>query len=307
MKHFFGMVTTRPSTAYTMPALASFFRNTALQPDDRFFLIDNDGAFATEKLSAFREVTVLRNPAPLGFAENVNQILRQACTAKASLVFLNNDIIFTKGWFEPLRSESQVLISPLSNREVQYAASVHVIKTKHIANLFACSMEMKLEQYLGNEAALEAIAEGHRRIAQGRISLYVVPFFAIKIPYAVIESVGCFDTSFGKAGGEDYDYSLRAWLAGFQVQFALDSWILHFYGKSSWSGVESGEQRNAREAGFMQAFKQKWGSDLFELLLHEDVSILEKLNPASRQVPRPSIPETVRQLLQGRQIQIRLW
>ena len=305
-KFFFAMVTTTGSRDYTPFALRSFFKHTELGGEDKFFLIDNDSDFEVDALEVECPLIRICNPAPLGFAENVNQIISRALTENASVVFLNNDLVFPSHWFEPLRSDEPVIASPLSNREVQYAASVHVIKTQSVAKLFVTGMEMKLDDYIGSEAALEAIAEAHRSKAQGVLSVYVLPFFAIRLPFAVLKSVGYFDTSFGAAGGEDYDYCLRARLAGFDVRYILNSWILHFYGKSTWSGVEDPDMRRKREANFMRVFREKWGEDLFELLLHEDLTVIERNRLESRGQSPGTLRGNIVSLLKDRPVKVRL-
>jgi len=57
---YYGMVNTTRSSAYTLPALQSFFRHTPLGAGDRFFLFDNDADF--ELPSGFDRVEVVRNP-----------------------------------------------------------------------------------------------------------------------------------------------------------------------------------------------------------------------------------------------------
>ena len=43
MSNLFSMVTLRSSLDYTYYAIESFFKNTQLNEDDEFLLIDNDG------------------------------------------------------------------------------------------------------------------------------------------------------------------------------------------------------------------------------------------------------------------------
>ena len=302
---FFGMVSTRASLEYTAVGVSSFFDKTPFGPHDRFFLIDNDLSLAPGSFSASLPIHLVKNPAPLGFAENVNQIIDRALTDQADLVFVNNDLVFTKNWLLPLRGDEPHILSPLSNREVQYAASVHVVKTRHISNVFVSALEMKLSDYSGHEAATEAIAEAHRRSAAGRMPVYVLPFFCVKIPYAVMQEIGHFDVKFGKAGGEDYDYCLRAWLAGFRVEFVLDSWILHFYGKSSWAGAEAPADTLARESAFMAYFREKWGEDLFQLVLRENDKVLEQ-NNLSSDAKNGGLRDNIIELMKGKTAQLRL-
>lgn len=305
-KFFFAMVTTHGSRNYTPFALRSFFRGTQLQAGEKFFLIDNDSDYESDAAINAFPIVLIRNPAPLGFADNVNQIISRALEENASLVFLNNDIIFPSAWFKPFRSDEPAIASPLSNREVQYASSVHVVKTQSVAKLFVSSMEMKLEDYVGNEAALEAIAEAHRATADGCLSVYVLPFFAVRLPLTVLKTLGHFDTSFGAAGGEDYDYCLRARLAGFDVRYILSSWILHFYGKSSWSGVEDSAARQTREANFKRVFRDKWGEDLFELLLHENLTVIERNRLEHGGQSPVSLRANIVSLLKDRPVKLRI-
>ena len=89
----------------------------------------------------------------------------------------------------------------------------------------------------------------------------------MRVPHAVFESVGELDERFGAGGGEDVDYCVRCALAGIDVMLALDSYVLHFMGKSTWRGGESDEARRARDQKYRAAFAQKWGQPLHDLLL----------------------------------------
>ena len=54
MSNLFSMVTLRSSLDYTYHAIGSFFRNTKLNEDDEFLLIDNDGC-ELDKLSIYKK------------------------------------------------------------------------------------------------------------------------------------------------------------------------------------------------------------------------------------------------------------
>lgn len=252
------MVTTRHSQEYTAHALSSFFETTGLGPDDAFWLIDNDGTVERSLTAGFPRVRVITNPAPLGFAANVNQVMRHARAQGADLVFLNNDIIFTPGWLRPLCVDLPVVLSPVSNFQLPYRSPG-----------WECGSVLDLADYLGHEEAFRQIVRSHRAVIHGYQPALAVPFFAVKIPHAVFTAVGSLDEAFGPGGGEDLDYCLRCHLAGFRVQFAMDAYLLHFQGKSTWRGPESLEQRQAREQAWRQVFREKWGSRLFELVCLE--------------------------------------
>jgi GT2 family glycosyltransferase len=266
----FGMVTTAASRRYTPLALRSFFARTPLGERDQLLLIDNDGDFALPAGLPAGRVTLVRPEAPQGFARNGNLLLREARTRGADLFFLNNDLVFTTGWLEPLLADRKALLSPLSNAQVAGRAGS-----------FATQPCMDLEDYTGHEAAVEAIASELRGSAEGYRTTPSVAFFCIKIPQTVYEVVGDFDEGFGKGGGEDRDYAVRAWIAGIPQQFALRSYVLHFQGKSTWRGAETRAQQKARDAQYASAFLAKWGPALTHAFLRGDWDIFRG-NPVLR-------------------------
>jgi GT2 family glycosyltransferase len=97
-------------------------------------------------------------------------------------------------------------------------------------------------------------------------------FFAVKIPYSVYSKVGNLDESFGAGGGEDRDYCIRCYQAGFELRYALNSYILHFQGKSTWRGAETSEQTAARNRFYTGRFRDKWGTALFDVACLNDLS-----------------------------------
>src|SRR6516164_5884398 len=146
--NIFGMITSGPAEAYTREALHTFFQHTSLRDRDQFFLIDNDQSFAAPPNPRVR---VLRNPAHLGFAANVNQVMRLAREHKADLFFLNNDLIFTPHWLPPLLVRDPVVLSPLSNFQLPYP----------YAN-FDCKPVLDLADYQGHEKDLDQIVYQHQ-------------------------------------------------------------------------------------------------------------------------------------------------
>lgn len=277
LRRIFSMVSTAKSLPYTAVALKSFFRWTQLGPNDKFLLIDNDGSLARESITAY-PIILHQNSIPCSFAANANNALEHAQSNSSDLILLNNDLIFSNEWLAPLEASNDALYSPLCNRDIQYANSTAVLKTSHVVHTFVTSMVMKLEEYIGNEASFDALVEAHQKGISGNYSTMTVPFFCIRIPHAVYRSVGLFDEGFGSGGGEDYDYALRCHLSGFDVRIALRSYILHFYGKSTWQSESAAEQAS-REAQMFARFIAKWGQDLFELILLERAEILKKAPP----------------------------
>ena len=257
--NIFGMVTTRHSNNYTNYAVSSLIENTKLQPDDDVILIDNDAAYGELPEECRARVKVIVNEKPRSFAANLNQAMELARPRQADVVFLNNDMVFSHGWFEPLRPDGPFLVSPLSNAELPYDEDG-----------FKCGLGMDLADYLGREQLFRDVVRKHRNRVRGYMTVLSLPFFAVKIPCSVYSVVGPLDESFGVGGGEDKDYCIRCYQHGFEARFALNSYILHFQGKSTWRGAETREQTAARDRFYAERFREKWGQALYEVLvMHE--------------------------------------
>jgi hypothetical protein len=269
----FAMVTTLASREYTTYALQTFFETTPLRDSDTVVLISNDDPNAAALVpSNARGLRLIINPSPQGFAANANQMIAQALATRSDLFFMNNDIIFADDWLIPLLGHDRTILSPVSNREVQYAGSAVVVSSQHVATTMVLKAPMELSEYLASPRMFQALAEAHRKTGSGYLPLLVFPFFCVKLPLPVLETVGKFDEIFGRAGGEDYDYALRAWLAGFDVKLALGSYVLHFWGKSTWTAGSGLPQPPSYDTSFLQRFEEKWGSSLYRYTLQENDS-----------------------------------
>ncbi len=282
----FGMITTSASSEYTPHALRTFAATTKLEKNDECILIDNDATYDSSESFGI-PITKIQNAAPLGFAENMNVILKRAHTQKADAVLLNNDLIFSDGWISDAASQSTTISSPLSSREMQYQAGpLH------------CTNPMTLDQYLGNEHLFPEVVSQHRARMLGESSVLALPFFAVTIPWKIIDTVGLLDESFGKGGGEDYDYSLRAILAGFTVHYLLKDYIIHFGGRSSWAGHESEAEQRARNAIFFSRFAEKWGEHLTDIILRENHNVILEDSSLAALAERGSLKTLIESLLQ---------
>jgi GT2 family glycosyltransferase len=261
----FAMVSTEASKKYTPLALESFFKFTPLNPGEKLILIDNDGSLP---MSQSGQLEYVKPKKPRSFAGNFNWILSKAKKESADIYFLNNDIIFTPDWILPLESATDSIITPVSNREFQYRGDG-----------LRLEVSCRLEDYLENKEQLNKIVLHHKRKFAtsnlgSRRKVLSLPFFCVKIPKAVWGVLGNLDESFGKGGAEDNDYCLRAYLEGFKVEYALESYLLHFSGKSTWDGAESAVETSARDELYRTKFKDKWGENLLKLSILGDISPL---------------------------------
>jgi glycosyltransferase involved in cell wall biosynthesis/GT2 family glycosyltransferase len=240
---YFCMIDTKSSREYTYKALESFSKYTQLEPQDKFFLIDNDNNLTKD----IQGVTLISNLTPRSFAQNINQILTKAIEDKADFVLLSNDIIFTPNWLPPLVNTEYITL-PLCNQQI-------TSKT----NKFEIKPLMDLSEYEGNEEELNiivnAITETDINLEQPKL----IPYFCFYLPYKVSSEVGLFDEEFGKAGGEDIDYRLRADLKRYETKIITKSYLLHFMGKSTWRGNETLEETEQRNQKYYNHLIDKWG------------------------------------------------
>ena len=127
------MVTVKNTNFYTGHALKSFFQYTDIDNDDEFVLIDNDGCDVSE-FKNYKKIKLIKNIKPLNFAENVNQIIDLAIKSKKDLIFLTNDIIFTKDWVKPLLMNSESISIPSNNQLFSYESNCKSLKLKSTMN-----------------------------------------------------------------------------------------------------------------------------------------------------------------------------
>ena len=263
------MVTIQRSNVYTNYAVKSFFENTKLTKDDEFFLINNDGC-DLEKYYSNKKIKIIKNKLPLSIAQNINQIIEKALKHKKDLVFLNNDIIFTKNWFRPLQLNSKDISIPVNNQIFPYESECGNLKL---------NVTMNLKNFNENYSLLENIVEKHKKKFKPNIKFetLLMPFFCFKIPYEILSKVGYFDDNFIH-GAEDVDYRIRSIIKGHNVNFLLDSYLLHFHGKSSWDGGETTNEVKERNRKYTEVFLKKWGDEMTKIfILRKDfIEIINK-------------------------------
>ena len=269
----FGMVHLRSSGHYTKVTLESFFKHTKLDDKDSFIIIDNDLSFSDVGFK-HEKIKVITNKTPLPFSKNANFLMAQALDHKQDIFLLNNDIIFSKDWFLPFESPIRAIRLPVSNAQYQYK--------KNKLNL---QMSMKLEDYLGSERELEEIADSHVMHHQGMKLVHTAPYYCVNIPYSVLSAVGFFDEQFVPAGWEDTDYSVRSYIENIPIYYVLNSYVLHFYGKSTWSVDNEIPSKVPKDIESAKLFEKKWGLNVARLFGYQSPELLtymeERLQRAS--------------------------
>ena len=252
------MVTVKNTNYYTDYALKSFFKNTPINDDDDFFLIDNDGC-ETSKFSTYGKIKIIKNNHPLNFAENVNQIIDIAIKNKKDLIFLTNDLVFTEDWIKPVLLNSSDISIPSNNQIFQYQSDCGNLKLK---------VTMDSKDFNENYDLLNDIVKKHKKKFKPnqKFQTLLMPFSCFKIPYNILNQVGYLDASYGTGGGEDIDYRIRCTIKGYDVNFLLDSYLLHFHGRSTW-GIETRKQIEERNKKYTEVFLKKWGHDMTQILI----------------------------------------
>ena len=258
MSNLFSMVTLKSSLDYTYYAIDSFFKNTELNEDDEFLLIDNDGC----ELKNFynnKKIQIIKNKFPLSFAGNANQSIDCALEKKKDLIFLNNDIIFNKDWVQPINLNSKSISIPSNNQIFPYVSDCGNLKIKPVMNL---------EDFNNRHELLNEIVKKHKEKYKllTKAQSLLMGFFCFKIPHHIMNEVGHFDDVFVH-GAEDVDYRIRCAKKGYEVDYISQSYLIHFYGKSSWDGVETEEETKKRNKNNIQEFSKKWGKEMAQIFI----------------------------------------
>lgn len=173
-------------------------------------------------------VRTLLNPANLGFAGACN---RGAAAAQGRLLFfLNNDLVFVRGWFRPMRRLAERPgIGLVGN--VQRNAATRAID--HAGVYF---------NYKGKPEHLRSIPLLLRCWARTRV-VDAVTGACCAVRADTWRQLGGFDEGF-RNGGEDVDLCLRARAAGLRNVVALRSTVRHHVSASP--GRKLRDEQNSR-------------------------------------------------------------
>jgi GT2 family glycosyltransferase len=186
--------------------LASVVEHT---PEDVLLVVADDATpdegVAQLVAAAGREVEHLRQPANVGFVENVNAAFE--ATAPADVVVVNSDCVVTPGWFDGLRAAA------VSDSRIATASAM-------ADNATIASVPASGEP----ERVAEAVRAGSRRLYP-RLPTAIGHCFLVR--RAALELVGLFDPAFSPGYGEEVDFSQRCLLHGMLHVLADDVWVQH--------------------------------------------------------------------------------
>ena len=209
------MITTAASRDYTSVALHSFFACTPL------IWSMTSSSSTTMRISCCR--TACRALGSPWSVQPRRRVSRATPTCAwpgarrgADLFLLNNDLVFTTGWLEPMLADRQ-----------------------------RCCLRSRMRRWCTRPARCDPARHGpcglprprsgarsrrqqHRAHHRGFQIVSSIGVLCIKIRASVYQVDRRLRRAIWQGRDEDRDYALRAWLAGIRQKFALGSYVLHF-------------------------------------------------------------------------------
>ncbi|RQD83847.1 glycosyltransferase, partial [Methanosalsum natronophilum] len=171
------------------------------------------------------QFTLLRNEENLGFVKSVNRGMQYS---QQDVILLNSDTIVTKQWVEKLIA-------------CAYSDDTIGTVTPFTNNGTICSIPKFCEENTVPEGfTVDAYAEFIEK--HSFLQYYEIPTavgFCMLIKRAVLEKIGYFDDeAFGKGYGEENDYCMRAFHAGYRNVLCDNIYIYH-KGEASFSEAKA--------------------------------------------------------------------
>ena len=80
------------------------------------------------------------------------------------------------------------------------------------------------------------------------------------------------------------------------MAYALNSYVLHFSGRSTWNGAENDAERISREQKYLKVFGEKWGEKLLRYVITFDQSIIAEDQVAAAAAQRGEFKSLIEHL-----------
>jgi GT2 family glycosyltransferase len=202
---------------------------------------DASGAEHVAALHQIRGIRVIEGRDNVGFAANVNRGIR-AAAAEHDVVVLNSDVLALRDWLASLqfaasRDDLTGIVGPkllYENNRIQFGGTV---RNRWSPEWFDHRYRFRPADWGPANVAAPALA---------------VCGACMYIKREVIDRTGLLDESYPMAY-EDVDYCLRAWQAGFAVEYWPEAELLHL--ESMTRGTLVGERERRSQA----VFWERWG------------------------------------------------
>jgi len=163
---------------------------------------------------------------------------------------------------------------------------------QYIANSFKLEFSMPIKSYHGNEQLFNQISKSHCARNLGLIYVHTVPYYCVNIPYGVLKKVGLFDERYTPYGWEDTDYTVRTLKEGIPIYVNANSFILHFYGKSTWN--KDGHPVTTGDKHCAELFIEKWGQELADIFGYQKAEALASLQGINFTNSIPKLRELIK-------------
>jgi GT2 family glycosyltransferase len=226
-------------------------------------IVDNDSGPETRSAIAvfneeFPAVRLVLNETNLGFAGGMNSGLRAA--GGDVICLLNSDTVIAQG------AIGRLAANLWSDSTLGMAGPV----TNEAGN------EQKI--FVSDRNSVESILNEGTRYANcgssGRILAYRLDFCAVALKREVYEAIGGLDEGFGRGYYEDFDYSLLARKAGFELAVAEDAFVYH-QGSASFGSVNK-ETKVLIAANKRRVIERHGADTIFPHLRDANLSVLRQ-------------------------------
>ena len=200
-----------------------------------------------ETISEQNNFELIRNESPRGYTAAANQGMKAA--EGDYVILLNSDTVVTRNWIEKLVECASAcadtgIVGPLSNEASWQSVQVEISDEEWGINSSKKGLSLKMTGSIVEECSDKSFPE-----------VFFVNGFCYLIKRSVIDSIGFLDeVNFPVGYGEEDDYSLRAYKAGFKLRIADHCFVYHAKTKS----FSSEARRNLTELGFA-SLQSKYG------------------------------------------------
>ncbi|SDZ17871.1 Glycosyltransferase, GT2 family [Thermoactinomyces sp. DSM 45892] len=257
------IILTYNQVEFTKRCVESIYRNT---PRDQFELIfvDNGSSDDTVKyLTSLSDVSIILNEKNVGFAGGCNQ---GGTIAKGEyILFLNNDVIVTKNWLEPmlerLIADPKIgMVGPVSN----YVSGAQIVPASY-----------------HSVDELDDFAEKYCKANQGKTKRVLrLVGFCLLARKTILDEIGWFDVQYVSGNFEDDDLCLKVLQKGYQLWIAFDSFVHHF-GHATFNGNPDLSFQHLYHGNY-QRYIEKW--NIPPVQLYPRYEIVKMIPTVSRRI-----------------------
>ena len=164
-------------------------------------------------------VEVRRHPENLGYLRSVNRAL---AASRGDVILLNRDAVVAAGWIDGL------------------------------ARAACAEPRIGIACPLSDDATLLSVVDRGQPVRRSmaratRPRLPVAAGFCMYLRRPLLDAIGDFDPAFDPGYGEETDFSMRAWAAGFEIVAATDVIVLHRSSSSFGDGPDIRRRRALHE------------------------------------------------------------